>query len=74
MKDFYKNTRLCIDTYNEVIDRILHGESESINEDDEFMTNFCLYLSHALIKDTGEGQMAREDLSKVADIIKDVIL
>ena len=55
MKDFYKNTRLCIDTYNEVIDRILHGESESINEDDEFMTNFCLYLSHALIKDTGEG-------------------
>lgn len=55
MKDYYKNTRSCIDTYNEVVERILHGTNESTNEDDEFMANFCLYLSHALIKDTGEG-------------------
>ena len=74
MKDYYKNTRSCIDTYNEVVERILHGTNESTNEDDEFMANFCLYLSHALIKDTGEGQMARSELSKVADIINDVII
>ena len=74
MKDFYKNTRSCIDTYNEVVDRIINDTSETPDADDEFMTNFCLYLSHALIKDTGEGQTAREELSKVADIIHDVII
>ena len=46
---------------------------EVSDEQDEFLTNFCLYLAHALIKDTGEGGDAREELTKVADIINDVI-
>lgn len=73
MKDFYKSTRECIDKYNQVLDEIYNGTMEISDEQDEFLTNFCLYLAHALIKDTGEGGDAREELTKVADIINDVI-
>ena len=37
------------------------------------MSNFCIYLAHALIKDTGTGATSREELSKMADIINDVV-
>ena len=47
--------------------------SELSNDEDEYLANFCLYLAHALIKDTGEGQLARDEIEKVADIINVVI-
>jgi len=55
MKDFYKTTRSCIDKYNEICDKVAHGAEELSNDEDEYLANFCLYLAHALIKDTGEG-------------------
>ena len=69
MKDFYKNTRQVIDTYNSIINEIQNDTEEIKEEQDEFLTNFCVHLAHALIKDTGGGQLAREELVKVADII-----
>lgn len=74
MKDFYPNTRNVIDKYNQVQDRIMRGNEESTEAEDEVLANFCLHLAHALIKDTGTGQLAREELCRVADIIKDVII
>ena len=73
MKDFYKTTRGCIDKYNEICDKVAHGAEELSNDEDEYLANFCLYLAHALIKDTGEGQLARDEIEKVADIINVVI-
>lgn len=74
MKDFYKNTRNCIDKYNQVTNKILNSiEKETDDEEDEFFDNFCIHLAHALIKDTGTSQRPREELSKVADIINDVV-
>lgn len=73
MEDYYVNTRNIIDKYNEVINKIVSSHYESTEQEDEFLTNFCIYLAHALIKDTGMGQLAREELGKVADIINDVI-
>ena len=73
MKDFYKTIRSCIDKYNEICNKVTNDSQELSNDEDEYLTNFCLYLAHALIKDTGEGQLAREELGKVADIINDVI-
>lgn len=74
MKDFYKNTRECVDEYNQIIDKIINSaEKETSEEEDEFIDNFCIYLAHALIKDTGTSQRPREELSKVADIINDVM-
>ena len=73
MKDYYVNTRNLIDKYNEVINKIVSSCYESTEQEDEFLTNFCIYLAHALIKDTGMGQTSREELGKVADIINDVI-
>lgn len=73
MKDFYKNTRDLIDKYNQIINEIKTSPMEINEDDDEFLINFCIYLAHALIKDTGSGQLAREELSKMADIINDVI-
>ena len=73
MKDYYKNTRSCIDQYNTLMDEIKNGLQELTDEQDEFIINFCIYLSHALIKDTGTGQISREELGKMADIINDVV-
>ena len=72
MKDYYANTRKTIDMYNQTIDCINNCQDETSDEQDEFLQNFCIYLAHALIKDTGYGGRAREELTKVADIINDV--
>ena len=74
MKDYYKYTRQIIDKYNTIMEEIKTEPVEINDEDEEFVTNFCLHLAHALIKDTGGGQLAREELGKVADIINDVIM
>lgn len=74
MKDYYVNTRNILDKYNQTLDHIRNGKTETSEEQDEFLTNFCIYLAHALIKDTGYDGNAREELGKVADIINDVIM
>ena len=73
MKDYYKATRECIDKYNQVLEEIYHGATELSDDQDEYLTNFCMYLAHALIKDHGGGQLAQEELRKMATIIIDVI-
>jgi len=56
-----------------VVDKIGNHWNDTTNVEDEFLQNFCIHLAHALIKDTGFGATSREELSKVADIINDVI-
>ena len=72
MKNYYQNTIDCINRYNQIINVIKNSPVETTNGDDEFLDNFCIYLAHALIKDHGTGQLSREELCKVADIINDV--
>lgn len=74
MKDYYNNTRECIDRYNRIAQKIKTSPTETTEDQDEFLANFCIYLAHALIKDTGFSDAAREELGKVADIINDVII
>lgn len=73
MKDFYHNTRLVIDNFNLIQNKILTSPDETTQDEEELLDNFCVYLAHALIKDTGTGQLAREELVKVADIINIVV-
>ena len=73
MKDYYPRTRKVIDEYNNICDKVATSLNELTEDEDEFIQNFCLHLAHALIADTGGGQLAREELEKVADIINDVI-
>lgn len=73
MKDFYKNTRECIDKYNQILDKISTCSETTTEEEDEFLDNLCLYLAHSLIKDHGCGAVSRDVLSKAADIINDTI-
>ena len=71
MKNFYENTFACMSRYNEIMDQMINDiEHTTTDDQDEFMTNFCVYLAHALIKDTGEGQRARKELCQAAEIIK----
>ena len=72
MENFYKNTIACLNKYNKTIWQIQNFAVETTDDQDEFLTNFCVYLAHALIRDTGEGQLARKELCRVADIIKTV--
>jgi hypothetical protein len=53
---------------------IKNSLEELSNEDLEFLDNFCIYLAHALLKDTGCEKTSRDELGKVADIINDVIM
>ena len=74
MKDYYKHTRKCIDQYNEIINKICEDTQEITDEETEVIDNHCLYLAHALLKDIGPGGKSREELGKMCDIIKDVII
>ena len=69
MKDYYPNTRAKLDAYNTICDKILTSQEEATDDEDELLQNFSIHLAHALIKDTGGGQQAREELAKAADII-----
>lgn len=73
MVDYYSNTRQFIDRYNEIQEKIKTNPQPTDSTEDEFMTNQCLYLAHALIKDVGYGSTARDELVKTADIINDVL-
>ena len=72
MIDYYKNTRECLNRYNEIQDIIYNSEHETTDEQDEFLQHFCMYLAHALIKDVGYNSRSREELCQTADIINDV--
>lgn len=73
MKNYFKNTMELFDRYNQVIDKIKTSQLATTEDEDEFLANFSLYLAHALIKDYGMGAVSREELSKCAMIIGDVI-
>lgn len=73
MKDYYKNTNACLLRYNEISDKIFHGEETTHDEEDEFILNFAVYLAQALIADAGFSEIAREQLGKMADIINDAV-
>ena len=73
MTDYYYNIRNCIDNYNFICNRIKTSTNETTDEEDEFIQNFCMYFAHALIKDTGYGQNARDELRRIAAIINDVL-
>ncbi len=52
----------------------MHGFYEITDEEEEFLDNYCIYLAHALLKDTGPGAHARAELSKMCSVIKDVMI
>ena len=69
MKDYYINTRECIDDYNRIIDEIYNSPRETTDEEDERLQNHPLYLAHALIKDIPNVG----DITTVAKIILDTV-
>ena len=73
MKDFYKNTRARIDEYNRIQDKMRNCADETTDGEDEIIYNHCIYLAHAIIKDAGMSEAAREEMGKMADIINDII-
>lgn len=73
MKNYYENTFECLNKFNEIQDKMQNSSENTTEEEDEFIVNFCIYLAHALIKDTGTGGRAREELCRAADVINDVL-
>ena len=73
MKDYYENTKAVFNRYNAVQEKIQSHSEETNAEDDEFLQNFCIYFAHALIKDTGYGAHSREELTRICDVVLDVI-
>lgn len=67
MKDFYKNTRECMDKYNQILDVICEYDRETTDEEDEFLQNFSIYFAHGLIKDYPGS---KDELLTVAKIIE----
>ena len=73
-KDFYKNTRACIDEYNRVVNKALSCEQEITDDEEEELDNHSMYLAHALIKDFGADGKSRETLEKMCNIILSVLI
>ena len=73
MRDLFENTRQLFDKYNQITYKAWEYDEELTDEEDEILTNFCIYLAHALIKDYGMGGVARDELIRCARIIEDVI-
>lgn len=69
MKDYYVNTRACIDDYNAIINKIYTCAEETTDSEDERLQNHPLYLAHALIKDIPNVG----DITTVAKIILDTV-
>lgn len=69
MTDYFKNTTMAIENYNHIINKIIKSTIETTDVEDEYLTNFALYLAHALIKDYGDGGTARDELRRMARII-----
>jgi len=40
MKDFFENTRKCMDRYNELQEKMLSSPIDTTNEEDEFLDNY----------------------------------
>ena len=74
MKDYYKYTRGCINEYNRIINKVYTGKQELTDKEEEKIDNHSLYLAHALLKDVGAGDIARTELGKTCDIIRDMLL
>lgn len=70
IKNYYENTIDCLNKYNEICYKISFDPDETTDDEDEYLQNFALYLAHALIRDSGCGPVSRNELVKVADIIK----
>ena len=73
MEDLFKNTRQLFDKFNQITYKAWVSNEEVMDDEDEFLTNFSIYLAHALIKDYGMGGVARDELLRCCNIIKDVI-
>lgn len=73
LKDYYKNTRECIDEYNEIVEKVFEDTQELTDELTEKLDHHCIYLAHALLKDAGPGATARQELSRMCDVIKAVL-
>ena len=46
---------------------------ETTDDEDELIYNHCIYLAHAIIKDAGMSNAAREEIKQMAKIIIDII-
>lgn len=69
MKDYYTNTRACMDDYNAIVNKIYTSAEETTDSEDERLQNHLLYLAHALIKDISDA----DDIITVAKIILDAV-
>ena len=73
IKNFYQSTSDCISEYNRIQNKIENSQDETTENEDEFLQNYCVYLAHALIKDTGFGARSRDELLRMSRIIEDVL-
>jgi len=55
VENYYPNMTKYINEYNRIIRKITYSQDETSDDEDEFLTNLCIHLAHALIKDHGAG-------------------
>ena len=69
MENYFKQTTDAINNYNYIIDKISSCTEETTDVEDEYLSNFGIYLAHALLKDYGFGASSIAELIRVAKII-----
>ena len=70
MKDYFEQTRVYLDEYNRLQDKIKTSPTETTDSEDTFLDSFIYYLTNGLMVDLGYN---RQELTQMRNILTDAL-
>ena len=70
MTDYFKTTRVYLDEYNRIQEKIKTSPVETTDSEDAFLDSFIYYLTNGLMVDLGYN---RRELTQIKDILENAL-
>ena len=70
MTDYFKTTRVYLDEYNRIQEKIKTSPVETTDSEDAFLDSFIYYLTNGLMVDLGCN---RRELTQIKDILENAL-
>lgn len=71
MTDYFKTTRVYLDEYNRIQEKIKSSPVETTDSEDVFLDSFIYLLTNGLMIDLGYN---RQELTQMRDILTDALI
>ena len=71
MTDYFKTTRVYLDEYNRIQEKIKTSSVETTDSEDAFLDSFIYLLTNGLMIDLGYN---RQELTQMKDILTDALM